>query len=1616
MKDKKRTRIYDIVFILILICALFLRVSGNDWDEVENPHPDERFLSMVTSALSPVETLSQYFDTHTSSLNPNNRGYDFFVYGTAPLFITRYVSEWTDLTGYGNTFTVGRYLSAMSDVIVVFLVYLITRRLYNERVALFAGIFSAFTVLEIQLSHFYVVDPFTNLFVIFTIYIAVLISTQKKKIEINQDGHQQSYFKLNWSLAILFGIGFGLSMASKLSAFPVALLLPLAVLIQFWEMPVNQKKNAIWQFIAYFAIGAFVSLITFRIAQPYAFDGPSFFNFSINQKWWSAISTQQSQAAGAIDWPPSIQWARRSKLFSFKNLSIWGLGIPMSVVAWGGVVFAAIKMYKDKLKNESRKHLILWAWTVAYFLWQSMAFNPTMRYQLHIYAPLAIFAGWCVNQLLDIPFKNQSNWIKTLSIAGKIIASIAIIGTIIYGVAFANIYSEEEPRHAASKWIYQNVPGAITIPISISEIETYNQQIGIPTDHVFQNGIPYTTSFLANESGEINEISLYKLETIDLIDPNNQSENVVHVISIKINDNPSAILLPQIEDGKTGYSIQLEQPISIQENMLYQIEIIVNTTDALKISGASPINETNWDMGLPFRVENYDPFTGLYRNDLNLDIYADGSEEKRDRFISMLNEGDYIFISSSRQWGSLPRIPERYPLSDDYYRALMGCPEDLTIEKCYNIAELGMFTGALGYELVHIAENPPHIGNFIINDQASEEAFTVYDHPKSFIFRKSENYNSQFVADFFNGIDISNVTHLIPKQATDTGLTPEQARVQPNLMLTEEQAQALKDTGTWSELFDSNKLINKNQFIGVIVWLLILWFLSLTIYPITRLLFSNLPDKGYPIARIAGMTLLSVFAWLFANIGFSYSRFEILVIWIVLLIISAICTAKHWNEIKEEFKKYWKYYLIIEMIFLGIFILGVLIRLGNPDLWHTSKGGEKPMDFAYFNAVLKNNSFPVYDPWFSGGYLNYYYFGFVLVGTLVKLLGIVPSFAYNLIMPTVLAILALGGFSLSWNIYLLNNQKRENTKSTSPFLVGAAGATFLSIIGNMGMFQLLISGFSKLGALKANITFETANAFQKIWWSIQGFFFALVGDRLPYYLSDYYWWPGRVIRAVGETEPITEFPFFTFIYADPHAHFFSLAVVTLALTIIISILISLKKGNSIWKLVSNVIFVGLTIAVIYMTNTWDYPVYLALATLAIIGCIMTFYKPKCANKNNMWQTYLEKGIVTFLTIGILFFSFKFFTHFYDFWNVTAYSSIKPWTGQTTSTGNYLTHWLLFLVILITWLIWETRQVLANTPARFWNTIKENLWAVIGIPVFTVIAIIALWIVGNVKIAWIVVPLGIWITLLLLTKKFSLAKQIGLFFAGSALFLTIMVEVIVLDGDIARMNTVFKFYLQSWTLFAIVSAAALGWILEEINLWKSNWQKIFNASMVILVFIAMLFPVIGTSAKIQDRMAKNAPRTLDGMTYMEYANYYDQDQMIEFDEDYRLIKWMQENIHGTPTIVEAQIPEYRWGSRISINTGLPTVLGWNWHQRQQRGILQDAEVWQRSSEIASFYDTLDSSYVNDFIEKYNIDYIVVGQLERAYHDAFGIDKFSLWEDDNWEMIYHDNQTTLYKVIK
>ena len=259
------------------------------------------------------------------------------------------------------------------------------------------------------------------------------------------------------------------------------------------------------------------------------------------------------------------------------------------------------------------------------------------------------------------------------------------------------------------------------------------------------------------------------------------------------------------------------------------------------LSGSAVINETDYDFGLPFRV-GYDPFGGLYRGDLNLQVYWDDDPAKLTRFMDSLNQGDYILIPTNHKYGQITRIPERYPLTTEYYRQLLGCPADEDIIHCYRVAEPGTYQGSLGYELTAVFTSYPTLGPLVINDQAAEEAFTFYDHPKVLVFKKSADYDPIKVQTILSAVDLTRVVRLTPRQANSYEYK--------DLLLPPNSLAEQRAGGTWSELFSYDALQNRFPALGLVFWYVFIFVLGVATYPLARLALPGLGVGAYALSRM----------------------------------------------------------------------------------------------------------------------------------------------------------------------------------------------------------------------------------------------------------------------------------------------------------------------------------------------------------------------------------------------------------------------------------------------------------------------------------------------------------------------------------------------------------------------------------------------------------------------------------------------------------------------------------------------------------------------------------------------------------------------------------------------
>ena len=1660
-----------ILLLLILILGGYFRFVGLNWDDFTHLHPDERFLTIVTSGLQPAENFLTYLRTSESGLNPYNQpNVPLYVYGNFPMTMTYIFAQQADswvplicgenaesfwcgrnLLGYDGVHLVGRALSGLTDLISILFTFLIGRRLYGRGVGLLAAFFMATAVMPIQQSHFYTMDNWAAMMTTIAIYMAIRAS--------------ESGTKIRWW--IYFGLFLGLAMASRINVGLLGLIAGVAGLVWLGRLygdytnaltaGNNLSSGAVqrasqtltWDALRrYFTsvtgrvgiqtilIGgmtaALISIVTFRIAMPYAFADAAMVReqtlletgqepgtvslmlrsvLSFHPQFLSNMDEIQRLQEPEANWPPAKQWTDRPAIiFPLNNMILYGMGIVAGTLAWIGVIVATWRIASGR--PDWLQHAIPVAWIWLYFLFSATRWVKSIRYFLPIYPVLFIMAGWFImwgiKRLREReleqdgpPLRNRALRYGMLSLAG-----IAVVSNLLWANGFVGIYQRPMTRIAATEWMFDNVPTGATL--------IYETEDGARKEHLLpSNGgvlsfdIPYFIDITLPERGRPlalrfnyfttpDDLATHWLE-VDIKGPVGESGFATSRINL-----PAGLEREPLE-------LTFEQDVVLEPDVRHTVQFSTDTPFQLNFS-TSILTSESWDDGLPTRYKGRDPFSQYYRGLSSGQMASPDpdSEQKKENFYNQIVEADYIILSSQRAIWSLPRQALTYPLMIRYYEALFNgeLGFDLVAEFHGDI-EIGPLyvsdtTGQVGWgEQPNIGWPPP-------NEFAAEEAFSVYDHPPVWIFEKRDDFDKDQLAVLLSEVDLSRVVVQNPLEATNS----------PNgLMLTEERAAIQQEGGTFSELFNVDGLLSNNGPAAVIVWWLTVIILGLLTFPLTFVVFPGLADRGYTLSRITHILLLAWGSWLVASWGWFPNSWGTLIGLIVLISIgSGLILWQKWGEISRFVTENWRYLLFLEGLGIGLFLLQLSIRLLNPDVWHIIWGGEKPMDTSYFTAVLKSTTFPPYDPWHAGGYINYYYFGFVYTGVVTKLLGIIPTVAYNLILPMLFSFTGLAVFNLAYTLAnsrvmaLVKGKKWRGDNQTGRELfswrsratIGGLIATLLAVIlGNLREINVVFNAFVRTSTLPPDAS--TISRF------FEGGRRVLSGTPANIYPGDWFWTATRAITInPGEVQPITEFPFFTFLYGDLHAHMIALPLSLIALGWAISLV--LTDGRPFTWL--HWLIGGLSIGVLYPTNSWDYPTYLVVAILAFLYINL---KQHGLSLLAFSRFLLQSG-------GIFILSRFLFQPFWANFG-TAYGSVRLWEGSYTPVSDFLGIYGLFLLIIVTWLfidlkLWGTERSTHQLAAGS-NLLSYGIGGA-----FLLIPVMLFGLTSGYELLPITLILIIGAGLLGLRRDISPERRIVNILFSSAMGLVLAVEIIVLDGDIGRMNTVFKFYMQVWIFLSVAAGAAFAWSTALIDKrWSEFGRLSWRTVFALLIAVAALYPLLATRAKWQIREGREEiPLTLDGAKFMEAVTYMDQDrnnnsERIELVHDYKAIKWLQQNIEGSPVIAEAHStnPYRSIGNRISMYTGLPSIIGWDWHQRQQRPTVPGTIVSGRIADVDTLYRSESVDLALEIIEKYDVRYIYAGQLERLYYGQPGLTKFdSMTGSGLLSEVYNADGVKIYQV--
>jgi YYY domain-containing protein len=243
----------------------------------------------------------------------------------------------------------------------------------------------------------------------------------------------------------------------------------------------------------------------------------------------------------------------------------------------------------------------------------------------------------------------------------------------------------------------------------------------------------------------------------------------------------------------------------------------------------------------------------------------------------------------------------------------------------------------------------------------------------------------------------------------------------------------------------------------------------------------------------------------------------------------------------------------------------------------------------------------------------------------------------------------------------------------------------------------------------------------------------------------------------------------------------------------------------------------------------------------------------------------------------------------------------------------------------------------------------------------------------------------------------------LLLVGTGALLTLGPEFVFLrDNFGARLNTIFKFYYQAWVMFGVAALFGIGY------LWLA-WQGRARAAPLVATVgyalalaVGLLFPLYAVNSRAMEYRGPltaetRLPATLDGLAQTERFNA----------DEYAALQWLRQQVPGTPVILEAVGGQYSAYGRVAAATGLPTVLGWAGHEYQWRG--ETPEPGEREPAVREIYSRPDLSGVAAFLDRYNVQYIYVGGLERDTYGLAGLDKFA----EQLDLAYSNGTVAIYR---
>jgi YYY domain-containing protein len=597
-------------------------------------------------------------------------------------------------------------------------------------------------------------------------------------------------------------------------------------------------------------------------------------------------------------------------------------------------------------------------------------------------------------------------------------------------------------------------------------------------------------------------------------------------------------------------------------------------------------------------------------------------------------------------------------------------------------------------------------------------------------------------------------------------------------------------------------------------WWLALEVIGLAGLPLTALVFANLPDRGWTLAKPFSLLILGWLIW-FPLTLISALPFNRIWIMLTLLLYLAGNLALVWRVARVRtaivtfIARHRGYVVFSEVLFAAGFAVMVWERSFTPAVVDT----EKFMDVAFLSSIWRAPHLPPPDPWLSGQPINYYYFGHFLVALVAKVLGTVPDTAFNLGVGLIFALTTVALFGVAANLFAVISPTRRGIWRG---LVGLTSAGFVLLLGNLNGAQVW---WQNAQELTRQLPALYSNPW--VWWLHRDVW------------TRYDWWASS--RVIPNT--INEFPAFSFALADLHAHVLALPFATVAVGLACNLLLARRAGIHAFSdgrlSLLALLACGVALGGLYAINGWDLPTYLGLALLALA------IQQWLAHDRQFSKALLIDFLTTALILGGLCF-ISYLPFYRDFSSPGEGVGLVP-ANARTPVGYELAIFGLPLFVLLSL---ATLRLVKRWPAP---------GAQIGLAAAAVL-LLGSWLAPNVLV-WTV----LWALLVVGVCAYLAAGQLGLrpgralpvdalypdedarltdrlragawfwCLVGTAVALIAACELVFLRDVFAggdrgalgvafRMNTVFKLYYQAWLLLGIVAGPALWWMLAGALRW------------------------------------------------------------------------------------------------------------------------------------------------------------------------------------------------------